>query len=67
MIDAVDTVQLYNLETDIEERYDLADQHPQIVSRLMRVVAGAREDLGDYDRIGKGVRFFDGPRPTSRG
>jgi len=67
MIDAVDTVQLYNLETDIEERYDLADQHPEIVSRLMKIVDGAREDLGDHEGIGKGARFFDGPRPTSRG
>ena len=67
MIDAVDTVQLYNLETDIEERYDLADQHPEIVSRLMKIVDGARKDLGDQDRIGKGARFFDGPRPASRG
>ena len=25
----------------------------------MRLVTKAREDLGDYDKIGKGVRFFD--------
>ena len=67
MIDAVEQVQLYNLETDIEERYDLAGQHPEIVGRLMKLIERAREDLGDYDKVGKGARFFDGPRPTSRG
>ena len=63
MIDAVPKAQLYDLEADIEEKYDLADKHPDIVARLTRHVETAREELGDYDRIGKATRFFDpGPR-----
>jgi len=59
MIDAVPKTQLYDLEADIEEKHDIADKHPDIVARLMKLVEKAREDLGDYDRIGRGVRFFD--------
>ncbi|GAJ02484.1 unnamed protein product, partial [marine sediment metagenome] len=59
MIDAVAETQLYDLEADIEEKHDIADKHPDIVARLMKLVEKAREDLGDYDRIGRGVRFFD--------
>jgi len=66
MIDAVEKTQLYDLEADIEERYDLADQYPQIVARLMKLIDKARADLGDYQTVGGGARFFDGPRPTSR-
>ena len=66
MIDAVENTQLYDLEADIEERYDLAEQHPQIVARLTKLIDRAREDLGDHETVGSGARFFDGPRPTSR-
>ena len=65
MIDAVTRTQLYDLDADIEERHDVADQHPDVVERLMRLVARAREDLGDYDKIGKGARFFDKEPPRS--
>ena len=67
MIDAVEGTQLYNLEADIEERQDVADQHPRIVSRLMRLIDKARADLGDHQKVGSGARFFDGPAPASRG
>ena len=67
MIDAVEKTQLYDLEADIEERYDLAEQHPQIVARLAKLIDKAREDLGDHETVGSGARFFDGPRPTLRG
>lgn len=59
MIDAVPKTQLYDLEADIEEKHDIADKHPDIVARLMKLIEKAREDLGDYDRVGRGVRFFD--------
>ena len=63
MIDAVEKTQLYDLDADIEEKHDVAAEHPDIVARLMKLVEKAREDLGDYDRIGKGARFFDdGPK-----
>jgi len=59
MIDAVPKTQLYDLEADIEEKRDLAAEHPDIVERLMKLVEKSREELGDYDRVGRGVRFFD--------
>ena len=58
---------LYNLETDIGERLNVAAQHPEVVERLSALADEAREELGDYDRIGSGVRFFeDGPRWPQR-
>jgi arylsulfatase A-like enzyme len=67
MIDAVEKTQLYDLEADIEERYDLADQKPEIVDALMKLIDKARTELGDHQNVGSGARFFDGPGPTSRG
>jgi hypothetical protein len=66
MIGAVPSTQLYDLETDIGEKHDVAAGHPDAVERLMKLVEQAREDLGDYNRIGKGARFFDKPVPTKR-
>ena len=53
---------LYNLKEDIGETTNIADKHPEIVAELMRLAEAAREDIGDYNRIGKGARFFD-PQP----
>jgi arylsulfatase A-like enzyme len=47
--------QLYNLKTDIGESTDVAAQHPEIVARLQKLVAGMEDDLGT-----------DGPAPGSR-
>jgi arylsulfatase len=63
MIDAVKEVELYDLVSDIAEKHNVAAAHPDVVKRLMDVVEEARCDLGDYDRVGRGARFFDpGPR-----
>jgi len=63
--EAVPKLQLYNLEKDIGEKYDVADKYPDVVAQLVKLAEKAREDLGDYNRIGKGARFFDKgpPRP----
>jgi arylsulfatase len=62
-VEPVEKPQLYNLQTDIGERRDVADQYPEIVDRLLTLAQQARQDLGDYDRIGNRARFFDkGPR-----
>ena len=54
---------LYDLDTDIGEQHDNAGDHPGVVARLMELAEAAHEDIGDYDRIGKGARFFDkGPK-----
>ena len=60
---AVSTYQLYDLEADMGETNDLAGKYPDIVERMKKLAAQARQDLGDYNRIGKGVRFYDdGPK-----
>ncbi len=57
---------LVNLQSDIGETTDVSAQHPEVVARLLKLSDGMRKDLGDYDRVGKNMRFFDlnGPRPT---
>ena len=32
------------------------------MARLLKLVEFAREDIGDYNRIGKNARFFDSQR-----
>ena len=50
-------------ETDVGERHDVAADHPEVVERLTALAERARAELGDHDRIGSGVRFFeDGPK-----
>lgn len=63
MVDAVPEAQLYDLEADVSEEHDVAAEHPEVVERLMGLVEKARAELGDYNRVGQGARFFDeGPR-----
>ena len=49
---------LYNLRDDVGEQENVADQHPEVVARLMRYVEQARDDLGDahQKKQGKNVR-----------
>ena len=54
---------LFDLEADIGETTDVADEHPEVVGKLLALVEKARRDIGDYNRIGAGARFFDpGPK-----
>ena len=57
---------LVDLETDVGETTDVSKQHPDIVKHLLALAESMRADLGDYDRVGKNMRFFDltGPRPS---
>jgi arylsulfatase A-like enzyme len=57
--DAVASLSLYDLAADIGEQTNVADQHPEVVQRLQALLATARADLGDRDRIGAGVRFYE--------
>ncbi len=59
MIEAIEAPLLYNLTKDIGEKHDVALQRPEVVKRLMARAEKARHELGDYDRIGSGARFFD--------
>jgi len=40
----------------------VADKNPDVVRRLLALAEQASNDIGDYDRIGKGARFH-GPAP----
>ena len=49
---------LYDLENDIGEQHNVADQYPEVVKRLQALAEKAREDLGDSatGQEGEGVR-----------
>jgi hypothetical protein len=57
--DSVEKPLLFDLQNDIGEQYDLAGEYPEIVRQLMQDADKAREELGDYNKIGTGARFFD--------
>ena len=50
---------LFNLENDPAETTDVANQYPEIVNQLLKLAEKARKDIGDYNRIGEGARFYD--------
>jgi arylsulfatase A len=49
---------LYDLESDVGETTNVAEQHPDVVTRLKALAEQAREELGDSatKKKGKGVR-----------
>lgn len=51
-------LELYNLESDVGEKLDVAQSHPEIVQRLQLLADGMRAQLGDSLRsqVGTGVR-----------
>jgi len=49
------TPMLYNLDSDIGERHDVAARHPEIIKRLRELIAKMDADLG-ITRLGPGVR-----------
>lgn len=57
--DGVKEPELYDLENDVGETVSVALQNPDVVARLTSLLEQARQDLGDYDRVGKGARFYD--------
>ncbi|MBM3757937.1 MAG: sulfatase, partial [Acidobacteria bacterium] len=59
--DAQDIAQpmLFDLDADPGERYDVAAANPEVVRDMLELVERVRTDLGDYNRTGKNVRFFD--------
>lgn len=63
LLEPVEQLELYNLEDDVGETTNVASEHPDVVARLEALAEKARAELGDHDRIGSGVRFFEeGPK-----
>jgi len=57
---------LVDLENDLGETTNTAKEHPEVVKHLLHLAEEMRTDLGDYDRVGTNMRFFDltDGRPT---
>ena len=54
---------LFDLIDDPGELHDVASRHPDVVIHLLDDAEDARTELGDYNQIGAGARFFDpGPK-----
>ena len=47
---------LYDLKSDIGEKTNVADKHPDVVKRLTAYAAEARKDIGDWGVKGAGQR-----------
>lgn len=63
----VSPAMLYDLEADLSETTNVAQQHPEIIRRLQSLAEIAREDLGDVGRSGKNQRPAGRvERPTPR-
>ncbi len=55
----METPQLYHLLDDPGETTDVAAEHPDVVKHLLNEADKARQDIGDHDRVGDNMRFFD--------
>jgi arylsulfatase A-like enzyme len=51
------TLELYDLENDVSEKHDVADNHPDIVQELLKLADQVREDIGDLDHWAKNSRY----------
>ena len=47
---------LFNVVTDVGCQSDVASEHPEVVSRLLKLAEAARKDLGDHGVKGSGTR-----------
>lgn len=56
---AIEEAQLFDLERDLGEGNNVAKQHPGVVKKLRALAESARKDIGDHNRVGKNMRFFD--------
>lgn len=50
---------LVDLEADPGETRSVATEHPEVVAQLLALAEEARADIGDYNRVGRNMRFFD--------
>lgn len=63
----MDEPMLFEMEWGFDERVNVAKDHPEVVKRLLAIAEEARADIGDHDRVGRNMRFFDpmNGRPTA--
>lgn len=57
---------LCNLDEDIAETVNLADQHPEVVAHMQLLIEQARDDMGDWEFEGRNIRpagIIDEPFP----
>jgi hypothetical protein len=67
MVDGVTVPTLYDLDQDIAESKNVAEELPDVVREMEALIERAREDLGDWDTVGKGARFYeDSPRLSAK-
>jgi len=58
---------LFNLEEDLQEASNVAEQHPQVVQRMMQLAEKMQADLGSDENPGPGRRQAGHfPQPTAR-
>jgi arylsulfatase A len=58
-------MELFDLEKDPGEKINIVNQYPDIVSKLLTLAEKAREDMGDFERVGKNARaagWVDNPK-----
>lgn len=48
--------QLYNIKSDLGESTNIAADHPEVVKRLTDQLELCRQDIGDYNVMGKNTR-----------
>lgn len=67
-VESSDRPLLFNLVDDVASQTNVADQHPDVVARLMQLADEARYDLGDRSHPGIGMRpagRIDHPLPLT--
>lgn len=50
---------LVDLDADPGETRNVATENPDVLQRLLVLAEEMRADIGDHDRVGKNMRFFD--------
>ncbi|MAI35723.1 MAG: N-acetylgalactosamine-6-sulfatase [Rhodopirellula sp.] len=50
---------LVDLDSDPGESRNVAKENPDVVEHLFNLVEEVRADIGDHDRVGENMRFFD--------
>lgn len=57
---------LVDLENDPGETTNISEANPEVVKNMLALAEEARADIGDFDRVGENMRFFDPleTRPT---